>query len=453
LDEEALTAFVTRRRWYGSRQLAATSAHIVAATLVSDDPVLSLAIVQVDFQGGTHELYQLMLGLRSQNGPSESTIWAGTGDEIYEAYDDPDALPALLAHLRASAAVGDGPTVEFRSAVGVDRLDPLPTGARTAGHEQTNSSAIFDERMILKAYRRLQAGVNPELEMLRFLADHDFAHTPALLGWYEHRGNPLDATLGIVQQFVPNARDGWEYVTEALRDGRSDDVLPEIGRLGTITGRLHATLAAHRDDPAFIPEEVRPEGLALMCASLDEVASEVFATLPDEPQFTSATRRRDDLHDRLQRVSKSTGLGRKIRVHGDLHLGQALLGDDGWHVIDFEGEPARPVNERRRKRSPLRDVAGLTRSLDYAVSATRLFDGVDVPATWLTSARGALLDGYMTEVEPTGLLPPTGSVTEELLGLYELEKAVYELRYELAHRPDWAAIPAAAIDTLLGEAA
>ena len=452
-DEDALAAFLTERRWYGSRQLTVASAHVVAAIQLSDEPLLALAIVEVDFQGGTHELYQLMLGVRPSGGPVATTVWSGAGEEIYEAYDDPHELPALLAHLRASAAVGDGPTVAFHSAVGADRLDPLPEAARPVGHEQSNSSAIFDERMILKGYRRLQAGVNPELEMLRFLADHDFAHTPTLLGWYEHRGHPLDATLGIVQQFVPGARDGWNVVTDALRNGRGDEVLADIGRLGAVTGRLHATLAAHRDDPAFIPEEVRPEGLALMCASLDEIASEVFTGLADQPELNRAAHRRDDLRDRLQRVSKSTGLGRKIRVHGDLHLGQALLGDDGWYVIDFEGEPARPLNERRRKRSPLRDVAGLTRSLDYAVGATRRFDGVEVPASWLAAARGALLDGYMTEVEPTGLLPPTASVTEELLGLYELEKAVYELRYELAHRPDWASIPAAAIDALLGEAA
>ena len=134
----------------------------------------------------------------------------------------------------------------------------------------------------------------------------------------------------------------------------------------------------------------------------------------------------------------------------DLHLGQALLSDDEWHLIDFEGEPARPANERRRKRSPLRDVAGLVRSLDYAVGAARLHHDTDVPDAWLPAARTAVLDGYFAVVEPTGLLPPTSAMIDEVLGLYELEKAVYELRYELAHRPDWVAIPAAAIAALLG---
>lgn len=186
-----------------------------------------------------------------------------------------------------------------------------------------------------------------------------------------------------------------------------------------------------------------------MSAALDELTNDVFANLPDDPILAPIAGRADDIRDRLRGVSKSTGLGRKIRVHGDLHLGQALWGDEEWHLIDFEGEPARPATERRRKRSPLRDVAGLLRSLDYAAGATRLHSGADVPAHWVSAARTALLDGYFAVVESTGLLPPTSAVTDEVLGLYELEKAVYELRYEIAHRPGWVAIPVAAIDALL----
>ena len=187
-----------------------------------------------------------------------------------------------------------------------------------------------------------------------------------------------------------------------------------------------------------------------MSAALDELTIDVFAGLPDDPALAPIAGRADDIRERLRGVSKSTGLGRKIRVHGDMHLGQALLCADEWHLIDFEGEPARPANERRRKRSPLRDVAGLVRSLDYAAGAARLHHGVDVPPHWLAAARTAMLEGYFAVVEPTGLLPPTSAMTDEVLGLYELEKAVYELRYELAHRPGWVAIPAAAIESLLG---
>ena len=449
IDEDALAAFVSDRRWYGSRDQTITRAAVIDTIAISDDPALAIALVEVGFHSGAHELYQLMLGLRPADGPPETTVWSVGADDVYEAFDDPRHLQVVVAHIRSSATFGQDPVVEFRSAVGADRLDPIPGHPHPAGREQSNTSVVFDDRMILKCYRRLEPGINPEVEVLRFLAAHDFAHTPPLLGWFEHRGPPLDATLGMLQHYQAGAQDGWELVTAALRDGRSDQVLPAIERLGAVTGHLHATLAAERTDPAFVPEEVRPEGLALMSAALDELTNDVFANLPDDPILAPIAGRADDIRDRLRGVSKSTGLGRKIRVHGDLHLGQALWGDEEWHLIDFEGEPARPATERRRKRSPLRDVAGLLRSLDYAAGATRLHSGADVPAHWVSAARTALLDGYFAVVESTGLLPPTSAVTDEVLGLYELEKAVYELRYEIAHRPGWVAIPVAAIDALL----
>ena len=453
LDEDALAAFVLERRWYGSRQHTVTHARVVAATPIGEDPPLVVTLVEVGFQSGAHELYQLMLGLRDAGGSAATTIWSVGDQEIYEAYDDPRDLQSVLAHIRSSTTLGGEPGLEFRSAVGADHFDPLPGHPRLAGHEQSNTSVVFDDRMILKCYRRLEPGINPELEVLRFLAAHDFAHTPPLLGWFAHQGPPLDTTLGMVQHYLEDAQDGWELVAAALRDGRADELLPSLGGLGAVTGQLHATLANERTDPAFVPEEISPEGLALMSAALDELTADLFANLPDDPALAPIAGRADDIRERLRGVSKSTGLGRKIRVHGDLHLGQALWCDDQWHLIDFEGEPARPVNERRRKRSPLRDVAGLVRSLDYAVGATRLHAGADVPPTWLAAARAALLDGYFAVVEPTGLLPPTSAMTEEVLGLYELEKAVYELRYDVAHRPGWVAIPAAAIESLLDEPA
>lgn len=449
-DEDELAVFIADRRWYGSRQQAVAQAKVVATVPIGTDPPLAIALVEVGFHSGTHELYQLMIGLREADGPADTAIWSVADEELYEAFDDPHDLQVVLAHIRGSATFGHESEVAFRSAVGADRFDPLPGHPRPAGHEQTNTSVVFDDRMILKCYRRLEPGINPELEVLRFLAAHDFPHTPPLLGWFAHQGPPLDATLGIVQHYLAGAQDGWEFVLAALHDGRGDEVLSALGHLGAVTGELHATLATERTDPAFVPEEVSPEGLALMSAALDELTTEVFAGLPDDPALAPIAGRADEIRERLRGVSKSTGLGRKIRVHGDLHLGQALLSDDEWHLIDFEGESARPANERRRKRSPLRDVAGLVRSLDYAAGSARLHHDVDVPSDWLPAARSALLGGYFAVVEPTGLLPPTSAMTEEVLGLYELEKAVYELRYELAHRPGWVAIPAAAIESILG---
>ena len=450
LDEDALAAFISERRWYGARERSLTDVAIVHTVPISDDPVLVVALVDVTFQTGTSERYQLLLGIRDTDGPTESSLWTLDSQEVYEALEDPRRAGVLIDRLAEGAAIGDeGSGVRFHAATAVRHATGAP---RSAGRDQSNTSVVFDDDIFLKWYRHLEPGINPELELLQFLAGHDFAHTPRLVGWVEQHGHPLDATLGIFQHFVADAIDGWELVVGALRAKAGDSVLDALAGLGAVTGELHATLAADHSDPAFIPEEVSPEGLALMGAALDEVATEVLASLPDEPGLTDVSRRADEVRARLQGVSKGTGLGRKIRVHGDLHLGQALRTDGRWHLVDFEGEPARPVNERRRKRSPLRDVAGLVRSIDYAARAVQLHHGVEVPDAWLQSARDALLDGYFAVVEPTGLLPPSTSVTHEVLGLYELEKAIYELRYEVAHRPGWAAIPAAGIAAILDAA-
>lgn len=450
LDEDALAAFVSERRWFGARQRHVTGATIVDAVPIATDPALVVALAEVEFHTGTHDTYQLLLGLRPIDGPTESGVWVVGDEELYDAFEDPHDACVLVEHIRASATLeGNGSAVEFRSSVGAERFDPLPRRARAAGMEQTNSSVVFDERMILKCFRRLEPGINPEVEMMRFLAARDFPHTPPLLGWFEHRGAPVDATLGMLQEYRTGAEDGWARTITALREGHGAELITPIELLGAATGELHAALASERTDPAFMPEEVSPQGLALMSAALDEFTVELFANLPDEPALASVAGRADEVRDRLGAISKSTGLGRKIRVHGDLHLGQALWSDGRWYLIDFEGEPARPINERRRKRSPLRDVAGLLRSLVYAAGAARLLHGADVPDDWVPRARTALLDGYYAVVEPTGLLPPSGSVTDELLALYELEKAVYELRYELEHRPGWVAIPAESIAQLL----
>ena len=448
LDEEALAGFIAERRWFGARQRAVAHANVLDAIPVSDDPPLLCTLAEVRFENGARDIYQLLLGLRPVDGPAASAIWPVDGSELYDAFEDPHEGTLLLDRFRDEAVIERGASqVSFHLSDGAGNvLGGL--AARPAGREQTNTSVVFGDRMILKCYRRLEAGINPELEVLRFLAARSFPHTPRLLGWFAHEGAPLDATLGMLQEFR-SGTDGWELTLGALRAGEGDTVLPLLTALGGATGHLHATLASEHADPAFVPEEVNPEGLALMSAALDELTAEVFGSLPPDLALAEIAGRGDEVRDRMRVISKSTGLGRKIRVHGDLHLGQGLWSDGTWSLIDFEGEPSRPVNERRRKRSPLRDVAGLLRSVGYAAGAAQLLHGVTVPAGWTLRAREAVLDGYFAVVEPTGILPPSSAVTNELLALYELEKAVYELRYELEHRPDWVSIPARAIAALL----
>jgi trehalose synthase-fused probable maltokinase len=212
---------------------------------------------------------------------------------------------------------------------------------------------------------------------------------------------------------------------------------------------MHSVLASDPSDPAFAPEEPSDEQLALLTATIDEQIERAFIDLPhDEPALEPIRGRGEEIRDRLQLMSHVGVGGRLIRHHGDYHLGQTMLRDDGWVILDFEGEPARSLLDRRRKRSPLRDVAGMLRSFAYAASASELLRGVPAPDGWEDSARMAFLDAYFAAVDQA-LLPAGQDAISKLLAIFELEKAVYELRYELNNRPDWVPIPVAGIARLL----
>jgi maltokinase len=211
---------------------------------------------------------------------------------------------------------------------------------------------------------------------------------------------------------------------------------------------MHSVLASDATDPDFAPEEPGDEALGLVVATIDEEIERLFVDLPQrDPAVAPILGRGEEIRDRLQMLSHQSVGGRLIRHHGDYHLGQTLVSPRGWVILDFEGEPARSLPERRRKRSPLRDVAGMLRSFAYAASAIEL-RGRAVPEGWEDAARGAFLAGYLGRVEPV-LMPAGQAAIDKLLSIYELEKAVYELRYELNNRPDWVGIPVAAIVRLL----
>ena len=317
------------------------------------------------------------------------------------------------------------------------------------GAEQSNTSIVYDDALVLKAFRRVEAGDNPELEMLRFLSARDFPHVAELGGWYQYEGELMDATFGVVQRFVANARDGWELALDELADD-PERFVARLRDLGAVIGRMHTVLASDPTDLAFAPEEPSDESLALLTATIDEEIERVFLELPDTEAVAPIAGRGAEVRDRLQLLSHVGARGKVIRTHGDLHLGQTMLGDDGWVVLDFEGEPARPLIERRRKRSPLRDVAGMLRSFAYAASASDMQRGHPAPEGWEERAREAFLGGYLEAVDAV-LMPPGEAATRTMLSIFELEKAVYELRYELNNRPDWVGIPVAGIVRLLEE--
>jgi maltokinase len=298
-------------------------------------------------------------------------------------------------------------------------------------------------------FRRLEAGINPELELLRFLTERDFENIAQLAGWYEYTGRPMDATLGILQEYVAGGRDGWELALDTMG---SDPYgfLDSLHDLGAAVGRMHTVLGSDPGDANFCPEVPSSEALSLLTASIDDEIERIFLGLPEGNHDLDPIRGRgEEVRDRLRLLTHVGAVGKVIRHHGDLHLGQTLETPRGWVIIDFEGEPARSLPERRRKRSPLRDVAGMLRSFAYAASATALLRGVDAPDDWEQRARDEFLDGYATTIDVN--LVPSGPAMEKLLSVFELEKAVYELRYELNNRPDWVKIPVAGIVRMLAQ--
>ena len=312
------------------------------------------------------------------------------------------------------------------------------------GAEQSNSSVVFGERLALKLFRKLEPGINPDLEMLRFLTAHEFPNIAPLYGWYEYEGEALAATLAIAQQFVVDGRDGWELALEEIPH-RPDVFLGRIAGLGRATARLHSVLATDAGDPAFSPQEPSSEFLNLLNATLDDQLEKVFGRLrDDDPNVAPIVGMEQEVRERITLPLHGSIGGRSIRIHGDYHLGQTLYTEDDWTLLDFEGEPARPLSARRQKRSPLRDVASMLRSFSYATWAVKLQRGLEAPSDFEERARAAFLDAYFTEVEPA-LLPAGEAQVSSLLATLELEKALYELQYELDNRPDWVPIPVAGI--------
>jgi predicted trehalose synthase len=449
LPEERLHEWVLEQRWFASKAREVAQLNVLdAVTLREESPRLVLALVEARFQTGTHELYQVPLGLRPASERwTERAIADVDGWTVYDALGDGAHGRELLHRIRGSAEVAaEHGNIRFRWAESAAAGYGGTVEVRPVGVEQSNSSVVFGDELILKVFRRLEPGVNPELELLRFLSEREFEHIAPLAGWYEYAGRLVDATLGTLQEYLDGAQDGW-----GLCLGDLEGFVPRARDLGTVTGRLHSCLGSETADPDFAPEEPSTENLSLLTATVDEEIERMFVDLdPDDPALGPLAGRGLDVRERLQALSHIGTGGRLIRTHGDYHLGQTMLTDRGWVILDFEGEPARPLPERRRKRSPLRDVAGMLRSFAYAASAAEQQHGTPAQSGWEQRVREAFLEGYFETVD-SFLLPPGQEAVARLLSVFELEKAVYELRYELNNRPDWVGIPVAGIKRLLDE--
>jgi maltokinase len=441
MDEQALIDYVTQQRWYGSKSRAVMHAQLLdSVVLRTTEPQFALAIIELTYETGVHDTYQLLYALID-------------GEISLDGLDEPQLARELVSAMRSGLTLhGAEGIVDFRPVEGFAALGRELTEARPVGTEQSNTSIVFDDELILKAFRRLEAGINPELEILRFLTEKGFPNIASLGGWYAYSGGPISATLGILQEFVRGGVDGWGLALDEIGSA-PEAFLARLRRLGEVTGTMHTTLASDPVDPAFAPETPSVESLGLLTATVDEEIGKVFLDLPDDDERLAAILGRgEEVREQLRLLTHAGSPGKAIRTHGDYHLGQTLWAEDDWVILDFEGEPARSLTERRRKRSPLRDVAGMLRSFAYAATAAQMLRGTEVPDGWEEQARDQFLAGYFEMVDPT-LLPSGQVAIERLLSVFELEKAVYELRYELDNRPDWVGIPVAGIQRLIEQAA
>jgi len=452
IEPEHLSGWLAEQRWFAAKTRTPTAVEVVEEAVITDG--LSLVLVLVQFATGTHDLYQLLV---SDEGETVA----------FDALGEPEPARRLLAaidsgrdiegargsfcfrHVTAAAPLGgvdpgsDGAGGSGDSSAG-DAGGPEPV--RPMGAEQSNSSVVFGERLVLKLFRRLESGINPDLEMVRFLTNHGYGNIAPLHGWCEYAGDALAATLAIAQRYVADGIDGWALALDEIpRDPGA--FLARVESLGAATATLHSVLASDAADPAFSPEASSTEMLSLLRATLDEEVERLFGRLPDDPRLAPIAGCEQEIRELITATPQAPG-GRRIRIHGDYHLGQTLYTPAGWRLLDFEGEPARPITVRRTKRSPLRDVASMLRSFSYATFAVTLQRGLSAPDGFEAGARQLFLDAYLSEVE-SSLLPGSRGQLDSLLTIFELEKVLYELRYELDNRPDWVPIPVAGLVRLM----
>jgi trehalose synthase-fused probable maltokinase len=453
-----LARFLIRQRWFAAKARGIAAVDVLDWAVLDAGGPLVLLLLAVD-----GDPYYVPVTVSVDAAPEAALVRAGA-ETVADAHHDPRFGRRVLAAIAAGrSAGGRHGRFAFRPTPGwAFPADPDALAARRLTGEQSNTSVVVGD-LVLKSLRRPQPGLNPDLEITRFLTTRTaFRHVPRLAGWIEYAGAGEPATLAVLQEFVPNTGDGWTHVVSTLAgrgadvERRPDPLLEDVRRLGAITAGLHAALASDDRDADFRPEPVGGDDVARWAAEIarDLAAPDVRGRLGAAGGPVAAAVARP-----LAALDALAGATVKIRVHGDYHLGQVLKTPDGFVIIDFEGEPARPLAERRRKQPALRDVAGMLRSLDYAAHAVAFRrPEAERPAAlaalgaWEAEARQAFLAGYLGEVteSPAPLVPAPAASLISALAPFELQKAAYELRYELDNRPDWVTIPLAGIRRILG---
>jgi trehalose synthase-fused probable maltokinase len=392
----------------------------------------------------------LVVAVRYTDGGEDHYLVPAIDDGVRwrEPRDGEGAWRAIVWRMSEGAEIPAGAGLfRFDATPALDTLVGSPPEAggpleeRRLGVEQTNTSVVLGDRLILKIYRLMEPGENPDLEVSTFLTEVGFAATPALAGagQFVPADGAAPSAASMLQAFVPSRGDGWSQMLACL----ATDLEAATGaaaRIGEITSALHRALASRPEHPSFPARAATVEEAAAWRADAERELADAAAALSGESRARLA-RLGPSIRERFADAFGSAAASALVtRIHGDYHLGQLLATPEhGFVVIDFEGEPARPLIERRRPSSPLRDVAGMLRSLDYAARTAER--GAHVTAfeaeAWLATARRAFLDAY-----------DATSRDEGLLRAFELAKACYEVRYEANNRPDWTWLPLGALERL-----
>ncbi|WP_031555188.1 maltose alpha-D-glucosyltransferase [Parvularcula oceani] len=483
LEGDSLRAFLPNQRWFATKSETIDSVriHEIGAIGGGKEPVHLLTADVAAGDSQTRYFVPLTAPDDESGGPIPA-YWVAklrrTAEvmPLYDALSDDSLACAALDAMREEATAG---RVQFRKTRRLDEAELAEDAeVRRLLGEQSNSSVMMGRTAILKGIRQLHSGIHPEVEVSRFLTEvAGYEHSPALLGWAEIAGDtPDDSTaLMVLHAFVENQGDAWTRFTDNLvrrleaehvgEDGvRNEADFPPppvhdpFRTLGRRIGELHAAFRTETDDPAFAPEQVTKDDLAHWRDGARAFAEQALAAGRDE-DMGALRARRDDIFRVIDAVAAMEPKGVKTRVHGDLHLGQVLVAQDDFYVLDFEGEPRRALADRRRKTSPLRDVAGMIRSFDYAAAfAARraieagLVDAGEAQAEalrWRDEAGMGFLKGYYAAVEAAGVREPDHAYEHALLRFFTLEKALYEVGYEADNRPDWLPIPAGGVLSIL----
>jgi len=439
--EDALAEWLADQRWFAGKGQGLHDLAIVADTqLVAGEPELRHLVIAVSHDTSV-VYYQILVGLRrrlpARLKHARIGSW-GSSKVAYDALHDADLTKPLLAEIAANAEIGSLRMHTFPEASFTTGLDSLVLGS-----EQSNTSLVFGEESILKVFRRLSPGPNPDLEVTAALARFGSTRVAEPLGWIETRLDGVPTSLAILSRYLRLATEGWTLAATSVRDlyatvsdrgaihaaDAGGDFAGEARRLGTATAEVHADLAA-----AFGTDQLSASAVGEWTEQMLRKLDLAVAAVPELAKHA------DKITDAYAELAKLPGPFLVQRVHGDYHLGQVLRTENGWVVLDFEGEPATPLAQRRARSSPLRDVAGMLRSFDYAARHQLIGHPEqaalnDAARDWVRRNAGAFCAGY---AEGGGLDPAANHV---LLRALQLDKAVYEVLYEARHRPSWLPIP------------